>query len=288
VEGTVVRAVNGFFYVQEHDRLRQCRARGVFRKRGITVLVGDQVVYDSVGDEGVIVEVKPRRTELYRPPIANIDQALLVFSVRTPDFLPNLLDRMLVAVVHAGIAPVIVLSKVDLVDALLVHDLVAPYLAAGYFICTVSKETGAGYGEVISRLQGHVTVLAGPSGAGKSTLANQITPELALKMGEVSDKLGRGRHTTRHVELYALGDDTYVADAPGFSQLDLHIASTDVRRYFPEIAEVGRNCDYRRCLHIDESPCAVKSAIGEYIFPSRYDSYRAIVEELRDREAHMY
>lgn len=288
MEGTVVRAINSFFYVRESSQLRQCRARGVFRKRGINVLVGDRVIYEAVGDEGVIVEVQPRRTQLYRPPIANVDQAMLVFSLRTPDFLPHLLDRMLVAVLHAGLTPLIVLSKTDLMEQAHVLNLAAIYQAAGYSVLMVSKTTETGYEDVISNLHGHTTVLAGPSGAGKSTLANRVAPQLGLKMGEVSDKLGRGRHTTRHVELYPLDDETFVADAPGFSQLDLDIASEEVRFYFPEIVHIGQDCEYRGCLHIDESPCAVRSAVGQDISQSRYDSYRTIVVELRDKEAHMY
>jgi ribosome biogenesis GTPase len=290
LEGLVVRATGGFFRVDEGHRQWQCRARGVFRKRGITVLVGDRVRFAPTGpDEGLIHEVLPRKTELIRPPIANADQAVLVFSARSPDFHATLLDRTLIATTAAGLRPVIVISKADLVTPDELEALAAPYRAAGYTVLSVVSPMRTGVDQVLAELAGHISVFAGPSGAGKSSLANAISPELGLKMGEISDKLRRGRHTTRHVELYRITDSTYIADAPGFSQLDLNLPANDLRLYFPEFIEPAADCAYRGCLHVDEEECGVKEAVASgHVASARYQSYRHLYEELRLKEARRY
>ncbi|GGJ08165.1 putative ribosome biogenesis GTPase RsgA [Alicyclobacillus cellulosilyticus] len=290
-EGLVTRAVNSIFTVRMGEEVRICRARGVLRKRGEKVLVGDRVRVEPVGSgEGVIVEVLPRRTELVRPPIANVDQALLVFSLVTPDFHHALLDRTLVAVAAAGLDAVIAITKCDLDPGGLADVCAAPYRQAGYRVILCSSVRGDGIADVRQALAGRVTVFAGPSGAGKSSLANAIAPELGLRMGEVSAKLGRGRHTTRHVELFPLGGGTFIADAPGFSQLDLALPAQELRYYFPDLVRAASGCAFRGCLHIEEEEaCGVKAAVarGE-IPPSRYESYRALYRELREQEENRY
>jgi len=295
VEGRVVRGVGGFFDVQSGNEIVRCRARGVFRKRGTTVVVGDWVNWEPASEdeaqsgEAVITGVYPRSTELVRPPMANCDTAVLVFSVRTPDFQGQLLDRTLVSVTNAGLFAVIVLSKIDLLPLEEVQQLAEPYERAGYQVLKV----GRGYDGEVARLKealaGHVSVFAGPSGAGKSSLANLLAPELGLKMGSISEKAGRGRHTTRHVELFPLGPSTFVADAPGFSKLDVDVDSAELRHYFPEFAELAENCPYRGCQHVHESTCAVKDAVETgQLSASRYESYRALYEELRIKEERRY
>lgn len=290
MEGVVTKAVAGFYAVRCADGIRQCRARGVFRKRGVTILVGDRVQVEPIGSqEGVVAEVLPRRTELIRPPVANVDQALLVSSVKAPDFQGGLLDRLLVQAQAAGLRCVVVLTKCDLAEDDLVHRIAAPYVAAGYpVLCTAAKR-GDGIADVRALLTGNISVLAGASGVGKSTLANALSPDLGLKMGEISEKLGRGKHTTRHVELFALDSETYIVDAPGFSQLEVQVPSRELRIYFPEFATAAAQCAYRGCLHLDEADCGVKQAVSDgTISPLRYDSYVNLMQEILDREARKY
>ncbi|MBX5435908.1 MAG: ribosome small subunit-dependent GTPase A [Alicyclobacillaceae bacterium] len=289
VRGLVTKALANFFTVMEGGAVRQCRARGVLKKKGITILVGDVVEVEPVGaTEGVIVEVLPRKTELVRPPVANVDQAVLVASMAVPDFHPRLLDRMLVTVQAAGLRPLIVLTKTDLVTAEAVAQAMAPYAQAGYTVLPVCAQTGDGVDAVRAQLENRISVFAGASGVGKSTLANAVLPGLGLKMGEVS-RLGRGRHTTRHVELFPFGSSGFIADAPGFSQLDLLVQSDELRRYFPDFEVVARHCEYRGCLHDEEQHCGVKEAVREgRLSRSRYDSYLAFLRELQEKEANLY
>jgi ribosome biogenesis GTPase len=289
-QGVVIRALSGFFDVADGDTVRRCRARGVFRKRGISVLVGDHVQYDPVGQrEGIVTEVAPRRTQLVRPPIANVDLALLVFSLKEPTFHTHLLDRAIVAVSSAGIKPLVVVSKCDLGDPAEVEAAARPYRDAGYQVIAVSAKTGTGVEAVRDAIRGHISVFVGPSGAGKSSLGNALNPELGLRMGEVSAKLGRGRHTTRHVELFQLAPDTYVADAPGFSQLEVTVPSAELKNYFVDFLDHAERCEYRGCLHVDEVNCGVRSAVAAgALAQSRYDSYRSLYEELRYKEETRY
>jgi ribosome biogenesis GTPase len=288
--GLVTRAVAGFFDVSDERGTRLCRARGVFRKKGINVLVGDRVEYEPIGSkEGVITHVYPRQTELIRPPVANVDQALLVFSLVSPDFQPYLLDSLLVNVVTAGLKPVIVFTKCDLAEDEAIAAAQKPYADAGYTVLRVAAKEGVGISDVLREVEGRISVMAGPSGAGKSTLANAISPELGLKMGEISEKLGRGRHTTRHVELFRLNTNTYIADAPGFSQLDVTVMPQELRDYFPEFRQPSEQCPYRGCLHADEEDCGVKRAVeAGQISRDRYQNYRTLLMELREREERRY
>lgn len=289
-EGIVIRALSGFFDVIGDDGERRCRARGVFRKRGITVLVGDRVMYTPIGlHEGVVTEVLPRTSELVRPPVSNVDVAVLIFSLQSPAFHTNLLDKALVAVQAAGISPVIVVTKADLGSEEELARAVNPYKQAEFTVIPISVKTEAGIDAVRTALSGHVAVFVGPSGAGKSSLGNALSPELGLKMGEVSEKLDRGRHTTRHVELFAIGRNTYVVDAPGFSQLELTVSSSQLRDYFPEFRLYTADCAYRGCSHTDEQECGVRRAVeGGFIADSRFENYRMLYEEIRHKEETRY
>ncbi|MCF8564420.1 ribosome small subunit-dependent GTPase A [Alicyclobacillus tolerans] len=289
-EGIVTRVVANFFDVTDGREMRRCQARGVFRKRKTKVLVGDRVTYDPIGSaEGIVTEVLPRKTELVRPPVANVDQALLVFSLVSPDFLPGLLDRLLVSVAHAGLSAAIVLTKCDLADAQTVSDKMDPYRKAGYPVFAVVSPQQQGLDAVRAALAGKVTVFAGPSGAGKSTLANALSPELGVKMGEVSEKVGRGKHTTRHVELFELEPNTFIVDAPGFSQLEVQVDSQDLRLYFPEFSEWTQGCLYRSCLHVQEDQCAVKEAVEKrQVSRDRYESYCEMYAHIRQKEENKY
>ncbi|QQE80742.1 ribosome small subunit-dependent GTPase A [Alicyclobacillus sp. SO9] len=295
MKGTVVRAFGGFFAVDSEEGTVECKARGVFRKQKVSILVGDVVEWDAVSStdgvvtEGLITKVEPRQTHLIRPPIANCNQAVLVFSALSPDFHSHLLDCTLISAEAEGLRTAIVLSKVDLISDEQATKLVEPYVQAGYKVVFVGSQDGTGVAKVRALLQGKISVFAGPSGAGKSSLANRIAPELGLKMGKISDKSRRGKHTTTHVELFRLENETYVADAPGFSQINVELPSEELRTYFPEFMLVSNDCEYRGCLHIDEENCAVKEAVQSgRIASKRYESYRTLYEHVRLKEERKY
>lgn len=287
-----MRVLSGFFDVADvaTEAVYRCRPRGVLKKKGVHILVGDNVTYERTENEaGVIEEVQPRKTELVRPPVANVTQALLVSSVVNPDFQPYLLDKSLVSVTMANLHPVILVTKCDLASPDQVEQVADRYRSIGYDVIEVSLVHGHGLSELQQVCQGHTSVFVGPSGVGKSSLGNALHPELGLRMGQLSEKSGRGRHTTRHTELFWIGRDTFVADAAGFSQLRIDVPATELRLYFPEFASAANDCPYRGCLHVDEVECGVKSAVkrGD-ISNARYDSYCTLYAELRQREATQY
>ncbi len=287
--GLVTRSQGGFFAVYSEGTTRLCRARGIFKKQGIKIMVGDRVLFEPIGlKEGIIRDVLPRDSVLVRPPIANIHQVLIIFSIITPPLNRILLDKMLVAAHCANLASAIVLTKCDLASKEEIEAVCRVYEQVGYKVVPVAVKQGLGVEYVLPLLEGNSTVFAGPSGVGKSTLANAIHPELGLRMGEVSEKAGLGRHTTRHLELFHLAEDTWVADAPGFSQLDIHIPSIELKHHFPEFNTVV-SCPYRGCTHIREDDCAIKHAVScMEIDSDRYESYRMIYESIRDREEHQF
>ncbi|KFM92562.1 MULTISPECIES: ribosome small subunit-dependent GTPase A [Bacillus] len=289
-EGKIIKALSGFYYVLDGDQIIQCRGRGVFRKNKITPLVGDDVVYQADNDkEGYILEIKDRFNELVRPPISNVDQAVLVFSAKEPTFSTSLLDRFLVLVEAGGIRPIICITKMDLVDddALKerIHQYAEDYRNIGYSVYTTSMKNGSGIEDIVSHFQDKITVFAGQSGVGKSSLLNAISPELELKTAGISAHLGRGKHTTRHVELIDINGGL-VADTPGFSSLEFAgIEAEDLGSAFLEISEKSAECKFRGCLHMKEPNCAVKRAVenGE-IAQYRYDHYVEFLTEIKDRK----
>lgn len=291
-EGMIVKALAGFYYVRTAERIYQCKARGVFKKRGISPLVGDRVRFTPIGErEGVIEEILPRSVELIRPPIANVDLAILVFSVREPELNLRLLDRLLVLVEKAELQTVIVLSKIDLLEpAMDVESVSDTYRAMGYPVHFVSASNGIGYEGLRVFLDGKISVVAGQSGVGKSSLLNAMFPELDLKMGEVSHKLGRGRHTTRHVELIEIGPDSFIADTPGFSQLDFgDIQPAELDSYFRDISLQSQDCYYRGCQHDREEDCAVRRAVRDrQLNELRYQHYLEFLKEVRETKEGRY
>lgn len=287
MEGRIIKALAGFYYVLDsQDRQWSCRARGVFKNKGIQPLVGDFVHFEPVSDqEGWITALKPRKNSLQRPPIANVDQALLVFSVEEPPFSPLLLDRMLVVIEHSGLVPLLCFTKVDLLkDENWMESQYQIYRSIGYELVQTSTVTKVGFERLLSLLEGKITVLAGPSGAGKSTLLNTICPEARQETGTVSKKLGRGRHTTRHVELLKLPRSGLVADTPGFSQLDfIHVTKEELGHTFPELRRAEKECKFRGCLHRNEPDCAVKKLVDEgRIASQRYEHYLQFLSEIEE------
>ncbi|WP_077617776.1 ribosome small subunit-dependent GTPase A [Bacillus sinesaloumensis] len=289
-EGKIIKALSGFYYVKNEDgELIQCRGRGVFRKNKVTPLVGDNVVYQAENEtDGYILEVFDRKNELIRPPIANVDQAILVFSAIKPDFSPLLLDRFLVLVESNDIKPIICISKTDLISEETfkeIEEYAGHYRKVGYQVLLTSTKDMEGLDQLIPLLENQISVFAGQSGVGKSSLLNILRPDLELKTNEISTSLGRGKHTTRHVELIEVGNGL-VADTPGFSSLEFLTLELDELSYcFPEIYEVGSNCKFRGCTHISEPKCAVRQAVqdGE-IMQFRYDHYVSFHEEIKERK----
>lgn len=289
-EGKIIKALSGFYYVLDGDQIIQCRGRGVFRKNKVTPLVGDDVVYQADNDkEGYILEIKDRFNELVRPPISNVDQAVLVFSAKEPTFSTSLLDRFLVLVEAGDIRPIICITKMDLVDddALKerIHQYAEDYRNIGYSVYLTSMKNGSGIEDIVSHFHDKITVFAGQSGVGKSSLLNAISPDLELKTAGISVHLGRGKHTTRHVELIDINGGL-VADTPGFSSLEFAgIEAEDLGSAFLEIGEKSAECKFRGCLHMKEPNCAVKRAVenGE-IAQYRYDHYVEFLTEIKDRK----
>lgn len=271
------KALSGFYYVHTEDgRVLECRAKGVFRKEGITPLVGDQVEVEN----GVVSRILPRKNQILRPPAANIDRAVLVVSSAKPQPNTLILDKLIAVCESKGIEPVLVFTKTDLADS---GELQEVYRKAGFRVFT----SGLGqmdHSELLSELSGRLSVFIGNSGVGKSTLMNELIPELDLATAHISDKLGRGRHTTRHVELYELEGGGLVADTPGFSTVEIekygHIHKDGLPECFREFREFLGKCQFQNCSHRKEKGCAVLEALKEEkISPSRHESYVALYED---------
>lgn len=285
MKGKIIKALSGFYYVASEDEIFQTRARGNFRNRKITPLVGDEVIFESSNQtDGYLLEILPRKNELVRPPVANVDQGVVVTSLVEPNFSYNLLDRFLVTLEYEGIEPIIFLTKADLVkDLAAMKAIEETYQAIGYHVIT-SKAEGEDLLELQRYFPERITVFMGQSGAGKSTLLNRIVPELALETGVISESLGRGKHTTRHVELLPICDGL-VADTPGFSSIDfLEIEAVELPKLFPDFLEVAANCRFRECMHLNEPDCAVKQGVAaNEIAETRYKNYVQFLEEIENR-----
>ncbi|QIW53346.1 ribosome small subunit-dependent GTPase A [Lactococcus raffinolactis] len=280
--GRILKSLSGFYYIKdERDGLvYQTRARGNFRQKGTKPIVGDFAEFSAEeNSEGYVLALKARENMLVRPPIANIDQAVVVISAIEPNFSLNLLDRFLVLLTNKGIYPLIYLSKLDLVPDLAVYEKTRDeYEKIGY------KFFMNDWQKILPEFSSKVTVFMGQTGVGKSTLLNKIAPEMLLATQEISDKLGRGRHTTRHVELFEVHDGL-IADTPGFSSLDYEIDNQpDLNAAFPEILPESFGCKFRECTHTHEPKCQVKPAVesGE-ILQSRYDNYLLFLAEIQGK-----
>ncbi|MDA8227198.1 MAG: ribosome small subunit-dependent GTPase A [Desulfitobacterium hafniense] len=286
IEGIILKGYSGFYYVFADDRVWECSLRGRFRIKDQEFLPGDRVkILPGSGIKATVEEVEPRKNSLVRPTIANVDQAILIFAVVSPEPDLNLLDRLIIQVTHSGITPIIVLTKIDLLSGKdsLALDLnqYSFYTDMGYKLLSVSSKTNVGIPELRQVITGKVSVLAGPSGVGKSSLLNALSPGLELKTGEVSQKLKRGRHTTRHVELMVCSGGL-VADTPGFSSLYLpKLKREELPGFFPDFEPYRYECRFNSCLHDKEPDCAVKEAVAEgKISPSRFEHYKIFLQEV--------
>lgn len=287
INGKIIKGIGGFYYVDTEKGLYECRARGIFRKNKITPLVGDRVsisVVDEENKKGVVEEIEKRDTELVRPPIANVDKALIVFAIKNPAPNLSLLDRFIVLAEKENLEIVIVFTKVDLdADGELLEELKSIYEVSGYKVIPVSNKLKLNIDKIKEELKENTVVFAGPSGVGKSSLLNEVDKNFELKTGEVSDKIKRGKHTTRHAELLKLECGGVVADTPGFSSLTLDdIDESELKEYFIEFDKYD-DCRFgSRCIHENEPSCAVKEAVenGE-ISKKRYESYIQLLNEIR-------
>ena len=287
--GKIIKGIAGFYYVNDgENRVYQCRAKGIFRNRKIKPLVGDNVefsILDEEAGEGNIDEILPRKNALVRPAAANVYQALVLFALTQPSPNLNLLDRFLVMVAMEEIPVVICFNKADLGDGAMEEEYKKIYEGAGYEVHFISARTDLGMDQVRGLLRGRTTVLAGPSGVGKSSLTNRIQPEASMETGGISRKIERGKHTTRHSELFFVEKDTYMMDTPGFSSMYTpEIEASELKEFFPEFAEFEDECRFLGCVHIGERVCGVKEAVKEgKISLSRYENYRLIYEELKQK-----
>lgn len=279
MRGRIIKALAGFYDVESDGKVYQTRARGKFRKKGQTPYVGDFVDFSADDySEGYILAIHERHNSLVRPAIVNVDQAVVIMSAKEPDFNANLLDRFLVLLEHRRIKPIVYISKMDLLASPQEMEQIArEYRKIGYDFVT-SIET------LLPLLKGKVTVFMGQTGVGKSTLLNRIAPDLALETGEISDSLGRGRHTTRVVSLYDVHGGK-IADTPGFSSLDYEVkTAAELSEAFPEIRKASHFCKFRSCTHTHEPSCGVKEALEQgLIWQSRYDDYLQFLSEIENR-----
>ena len=279
-EYRIIKALRGFYYVQTEDGVVECRARGRFRRQDQSPLVGDFVRITRQGDKGVLEALLPRKNAFIRPAVANIDQLVVLASCAIPVTEPFLIDRVLAIAQLQNVPALVVVNKDDLAPA---QPLAEIYRRAGVPVLVTSAETGEGIEALREALAGKLSCLTGNSGVGKSSLLNRACPQLQLPVGEVSEKLGRGRHTTRHIELYSLGSNTFVADTPGFSAFDterMELVHKEQLQYaFPEFAPYLGHCQFPDCAHRKEPGCAVRKALAEgEIGQTRYDSYERLYE----------
>lgn len=287
MEGRIIQSIGGFYYVEAANAVYECRARGIFRKNGMTPLVGDRVVIDLLEEgKAALSRILDRRNSLIRPPVANLDCLVIVIAVAEPAPVPLVMDQMVAIAEKNRIEPVIVVNKADLGDTARWEE---PYRLAGLPVYALSALDEPAVQPLRKALAGRLSAFTGNSGVGKSSLLNAMYPDLKLETGEISQKLGRGRHTTRAVTLFPLPEGGYIADTPGFSSLDMERAQPLLKEDLPDCFRefepyLGR-CRYTSCAHVKEKDCAVRQAVEEgKIARSRYESYVAMYEQVKDKE----
>lgn len=294
MQGKIIKGIAGFYYIYVESRgVYECKAKGIFRNQKLKPLVGDDVeieVLDEAEKEGSLIRILERKSQLIRPAVANVDQALVIFAAAKPK--PNLmlLDRFLIQMSRQEIPVLICFNKADLASKEEFDRLKDIYKGYGEKLLFISAREKKGVEEVRTLLRGHTTTVAGPSGVGKSTLINQLVPDAKMETGAISEKIDRGKHTTRHSELFYVEAGTYIFDTPGFSSLELDtMEKEELRFHFPEFREYEGRCRFQGCVHRMEPGCAVKEAVEEgKIHRDRYESYAACFLELQEREKRRY
>ena len=292
--GKIIKGIAGFYYVHvEGAGVYECKAKGIFRNQKIKPLVGDNVELEILDEEkklASLVDIMPRKSELIRPAVANADQALVVFAAKDPEPNFGLLDRFLILMTKQKLPVIICFNKTDLISEEECQKIENGYRNAGYEIRFLSAKEKSGIREISNLLNEKTTVLAGPSGVGKSTLVNLLQAGVTMETGAVSEKIRRGKHTTRHSEFIRIKEDTYILDTPGFSSLELEeIAADELKLYFPEFHPHEGKCRFRGCIHQNEPDCAVKQAgKAGLVSKQRYLSYIQLYKELKEKEKYRY
>ena len=290
MQGKIVKGISGFYYVHvAGSGIYECKAKGIFRQQKMKPLVGDDVEIDIISEEkktGNVAAILPRKNALIRPAVANVDQALLIFAAASPNPNFNLLDRFLVMMGRQDVPVILCFNKCDLITEEQQQEIASIYEASGCKILFVSAKKELGLKVLQEILEGKTTTVAGPSGVGKSSLINLLAPEACMETGEISKKIERGRHTTRHAELIQLKGDGYIMDTPGFSSLYLpEMEKEELQDCYPEFAVFEPYCRFQGCSHISEPDCGVKEALSEgKIHPVRYENYCQLYGELKDRK----
>ena len=290
MQGKIIKGIAGFYYVHARNGIvYECKAKGIFRKENIKPLVGDDVELEMIDEEhkiGNIQKILPRKSKLIRPAVANIDQALIIFAIVKPNPNFNLLDRFLIQMTKQGLPCIICFNKSDIATRQEQESLRKAYETCGFQVLFISVAKQEGIDQVERLLKGKTTTVAGPSGVGKSSLINCLYPDAEMETGQISEKIDRGKHTTRHSQLFALGEDTFILDTPGFSSLDLFdVEKEQLKDYYPEFAAYEEQCRFRGCVHVSEPDCGVKKALAEgKISQVRYENYTLLYEELRAKK----
>lgn len=289
MKGKIIKGIAGFYYIETQQGLYECKAKGVFRNQKKKPLVGDNVdisVQDEKNKKGNIQDILPRKNQLIRPTVANVDQAVVIFAAASPAPNLNLLDRFLISMEQYKVKTIVCFNKSDLVTEEEIDNLRKIYESCGYQVIFTSVSKEYGLCEVKELLKGKTTVLAGPSGVGKSSLINYLKPDANMETGQISQKIERGKHTTRHSELFELEKDSYIMDTPGFTSLYVdNLEKEQLSYYFPEFQEYRNECRFQGCMHLMEPDCSVKEAVEQGdISTSRYENYKLLFEEIKDKK----
>lgn len=288
MQGKIIRGIGGFYYVHNGSHIFECKAKGIFRKDGIKPLVGDDVELEVIDEDkllGNIVRILPRRSEIIRPAVANVDQAMIIFAIQKPDPNFNLLDRFIIMMEQKNLPCVICFNKQDIASEEEKEQIARAYEGSGCKVLFASALEEHGLDEIKTILHGKTTTVAGPSGVGKSSLINKLQDGKYMETGEISVKIDRGKHTTRHSEMIAIDENTYILDTPGFSSLGLFdIEKNELKHFYSEFEEFECDCRFLDCIHMNEPDCGVKSALqAGKISNLRYDNYLKLLEELASK-----
>ncbi len=286
LDGTIVKGIGGFYYVNTKQGVFECRARGKFRKEKITPTVGDYVsieILDKKNMKASLDIIKPRKNELVRPRVANIDHVIIIFAAVSPSINLDILDRFIILAEKQNIDITICINKIDLDIEKKYIKYIDIYSNANYDIIPISANNGTNIEKLKSRIMGKISVVAGPSGVGKSSIINCINPNFTLTTGDISHKIERGKHTTRHTELMEIFENSFIVDSPGFTSLYINDIEPDkLKYYFREFKNYNGDCRFLSCSHINEPDCCVKEHVGNEISVLRYEEYKKIYEELSE------